>query len=670
MTSPKKMKSLQQLTCQQIERFHDIAKAALHTEYNNIRKKSNSIVSMPVADDQSSSLKTSRSATTRKRRRRNKRPGAGPASKQHKVQQTEELDKESLCTHKYCDIAHSAGLNRNTTSKYGSPCDKCAKLEWIDNTVKETFKRCCADHTFCNSIQNRIKTDSFDAQQFSFCTDFVTSKPQEKNWFLTVFQNIAAQISNNILSPRFHHHCICPSSTKKSLSNKGRSCCLKCSGILPIDHSNHLNQPSALCTQCLPTHARNDQPQQNIPLLCPRCTILSTASELSRQEASCIAIDQISFPNSVTFHRGNVNSVDNIWKQIIEWCSNPSQPKWFDCIQFIMNAQWQPASSHDHCLAFDNVWGTGSDIPSSPTNLSSILRDSMINSSVLLSAIRILSAKESCFNSRGTQFSILSPLAAEEWCTQQAHFIPGNRYQHTISNASTNPISSLQHCKYLFVPFTVFNLHWIIFRIDYRAKEVIIFDPLHNQNHHQAGTIMEIWMNLAEFIHTVSAKDDLTAVKYTSIKTWPTMFAHDIPEFASSLPKQQMGNSPALGCAIHCIVFLVNSIREVHTPINDLQAFKLRHLIKFIIETATPARCTRSTVEQSTQPSTSNHYNTWTRDDAWQEEFCSGCGQASSSRLGNLITCDAPLCSHVYHLACVNISPTLIPDIWFCPYCK
>ena len=295
----------------------------------------------------------------------------------------------------------------------------------------------------------------------------------------------------------------------------------------------------------------------------------------------------------------------------------------------------------------------------------------MIDSTTLISASRILTSKESCFNSRGTQISILSPLAAEEWCSHPAHFIPGNRAHHTISNASSNPVSSLQECKYLFVPFSIFNVHWIIFRIDYRVQEVIIFDPMQDQNQHQAETIAEIWMNLAEFIYTVASLDSSTSVKFNTVKSWPLCFAHNDPHLAPIIPKQVMGITPAMGCAIHCIVFMVNSTREVHTSIDDLQAFKLRHLIKFIIETSSPNRCARSSIIQpNINPSTSNPIiPPCQRDDAWQDEFCSGCGQASSARNGDLIACDAPHCSHVYHYACANTSPQSITDKWLCPFC-
>ena len=336
-----------------------------------------------------------------------------------------------------------------------------------------------------------------------------------------------------------------------------------------------------------------------------------------------------------------------------------------------MNAQWLPASAHDHCLAFDNVWGTGSDIPSSPASLSSILSDSVIDSSVLTTAIRILTHKESCFNTSGAQHSILSPLAAEEWCSHPAHFLQGNRSQHTIANALTNPISSLKNAKFLFVPFSVFNMHWIIFRLDYRAKEIIIFDPLHDQNQQQAETILDIWTNLAEFIYDISSLDDTTAIKYNTVKSWPVAFAHDDLNTVSSLPRQVLGNTPALGCAIHCLVYVVNSIRDVHIPIDDLQAFKLRHLIKFIIETASTTLCSAPQVHRQAQSSSSSNSTIplTIRDEAWQDEFCSSCGLASSKRSGDLIACDAPQCSHVYHSACINISPVQLPDTWYCPFC-
>ena len=172
----RKMKMIHQNICQQIERFHEIAKSALQSEYKNIRKKAASIISIESVEEPAPNPQDSRPPNARKKRRRNHRAGTGLASKRFKVHQPDDHSSVNLCSGIYCDIAAASGMSRNPSASSDNHCDKCLKLQWVDISVREIFKQCCTNNTLCYQIQEQVRPDGFLTTHLKFIFPNITRR--------------------------------------------------------------------------------------------------------------------------------------------------------------------------------------------------------------------------------------------------------------------------------------------------------------------------------------------------------------------------------------------------------------------------------------------------------------------------------------------------------------
>ena len=141
--------------------------------------------------------------------------------------------------------------------------------------------------------------------------------------------------------------------------------------------------------------------------------------------------------------------------------------------------------------------------------------------------------------------------------------------------------------RYILMPICE-HKHWTIVVIDSEPgqQRAVSFDPMAGSapwllvGHKERIDLVLSWIRL------VTWKDPEAHARFGNAQTWRQYWAHEITP-PHLLPRQRYGTNQMNGCAIHILAYLMDLLSGRQEALSDLEAFKLRRPIKFILSTAT-----------------------------------------------------------------------------------